>query len=168
MVRAVVIDDLPRKQIKLIYTDKFDNCIQIKTFKSNPKDFNNVYHPRSQVDYREEFVTLQTKKKDEYYPFKKSDNIKFEFKNHLNGCTQELTSPNSSKTEKLIYAIREIENDRFTSCYSSEVVIDKNRKSIMYLVANYPWLDTKRVNLMEYRLRWIVDSKDNFLRWEKP
>jgi len=56
-------------------------------------------------------------------------------KNVLHCTNEELSSPNSTKKEKLIYAIREIENDRFTSCFSSDVVIDKNRKSIKYLVA---------------------------------
>ena len=62
-------------------------------------------------------------------------------------------------------------DDYIYSCYSSEVEVEDNYKSINYLVKSTQGVkqDIDYIHvLLEYRLRWKVDEKDNFIQWEKP
>ena len=53
------------------------------------------------------FATVQEKNKDEYYPFKKGDNITFKTLDQITEdiTCEELVNPKSSKTEKLMFAL---------------------------------------------------------------
>ena len=53
--------------------------------------------------------------------------------------------------------------------YSSEMLVNGNKRSINYqIIIHGEQNEVNKLTLLEYRLRWEVDGKGDFVRWEKP
>jgi len=101
-------------------------------------------------------------KRDQYYPFKKGDEIQI-IKEEGNGYV-ELKSSKKNTSVKLNFSLTK---KVYRSCFSSEVVKNKIHRSINYLIAVQD-IKGQKWNLFEYRIRWVVDIYENFFHWEEP